>query len=291
MVSSEPQAQDQANIVQPSRTFHSPLERCIAFIMGAKRSRPRTSHFAVHELVEKWKHLLALRDVGFRWDGSSYQGKGTSIHIDSMILHEPALHGLLEVAPSGFPSHGDLRATIAHLQDKLGILSDDKVVTQTARDDATEAWRLMAKHAYNLAKDKSPSADVPQLQSLIAKIVLPKFETLGSEDDISMHGSTCGQGGAEVHGSVSSHSADAPLQAAEVAKMFDLSDCEEENDVEVISMRCSCPECARRLSKARSLGVITIDDECKHMTASIPIPNPMRGQQRLDSVLRASTSR
>lgn len=253
--------------------------------MAPKKCRPATSHFAARELVDEWANVLKLRDPGFKWDGSSYQGKGASIHVDSLKSHEAGLVGLLKVAPSGFPSHTDLRSALAHLQVRHGILADDKLVTQTLSDDATEAWRLMAKHIYTLAKN--PGTCVPSLRSLVAKIVLPKNYD-ATEEDVR---ASSARGSDEPEKANSSR-----LDEEQVAKLYDMPmdvDGDEQEDIEMLSIRCSCSECVQRAKKAKKLGTISIeDDEVVPVQASgkIPVANPKAGKQRLETKPPSSDS-
>lgn len=254
--------------------------------MAPKRCRPRTCHFAKHDLVEKWSDLLNLRDAGFQWDGSSYQSnKSSGINVEGLKLYERPLEGLLQVATSGFPAHLDLRCTFSHLQAKYGILSSDKVVTQQACDDATENWRLMAKMMYNL---KKAGTDVPSLRHLIEIIELPKHES--HEDDDSR--------ASEPRRAEAQDSAEAPprpesfLQLQDVEELYkmdiDIEASDEEGvEVEMVSMRCSCPECVQRSNTAKNMQTIVIQDEHdeeKKPKPTIPIANPKSGHQRHETV-------
>lgn len=250
--------------------------------MGLKRSRPRTSHFAVHGLVDKWQALVELRDPGFNWDGSSYPKGNKAVNIDALEAYARPLQGLLEMAPSGFPSHGDLRNTLSFLQSKYGIFSRDKRVTQRTCDEAAEAWRLMAKHIYNIKKAGTPVG--PSLQLLVGTIALPKRE--GDEDEQSSFGASNKPGDELSEGCPRPSPSRSSLGLKEVEEMFHVEavssdDDDDRDEVELLEMRCACEECVQRGVKAKSLGTIVVDVE-EHKR-QIPVANPIAGQQRQET--------
>ena len=125
----------------------------------------------MHELQAKCQLFLDLRDAGFEWDGSQFCIK--TLSNESLAVYSQPLEGLLQVASSGFPSHLDLRNTLAHLQSKYGIFSQDKIVTMAACNEAADAWRAMAKQLYT---PKKSEVDVPSLRRLIEIVQLPKHQ-------------------------------------------------------------------------------------------------------------------
>ena len=91
--------------------------------MAARAKRPRVAHLKACSLAAGWQQLAALKDPGFRWDGSQYQSGPRSKHGSSqqLIMHMEPLQVLLGMAPSGFPSFLDLRQSIMLLDNVNNI--------------------------------------------------------------------------------------------------------------------------------------------------------------------------
>eukprot|EP00959_Pyramimonas_sp_CCMP1952_P160034 3347301-Pyramimonas_sp.AAC.1 len=275
--------------------------------MAPKRIRPRIYHFVVDDLISKWQEILNLRDPGFHWDGSSFDSKATDY--SSLEKYRTPLQGLLELAPSGFPSHVDVRSTFAKLQKRYGIFSSDNVVNERALDESTAAWRLMAKQIYNLKKN---DIDIPSLRNLTAIIKLPGEVPESSGGDTSSSRGTSSE----------RPPPEKALNLEDVEQLYNVGDnqseeeCYEAEDVEcqMLSMTCHCPECAKMRSSS-GIDAIIIDDEGddkpldkkpakpkdkkpakpedkkpakpedKTPAGAIPVPNPIAGKQRFDTTM------
>ena len=80
----------------------------------------------IDRLLSEWKELLILRDPGFMWDGASYEKSRRSqaaANVAGLVLHYPALLPLIKMAPSGFPSHKDLRSVFEKAQGQHNIFN------------------------------------------------------------------------------------------------------------------------------------------------------------------------
>ena len=141
-----------------------------------RRKRPVESHFVGKTLADKWDALASLRTVNFAWDGSGYMSSRTQ-NIDEMTMlpYAEPLKALLEVAPSGFPSHKCLMETFEELHNRYEVLSCDKRFVLRAATLAAENWKIMTKHLYNIALvDKKLNNE--KLQELVKLIKLPDKE-------------------------------------------------------------------------------------------------------------------
>ena len=95
---------------------------------GERRARPTVSHFDVKALEDAWAPLARLRDARWSWDGGSYTAntRTKTPHGPGLLLHYDALHPLLRLAPTGFPSHPQLKSALESLNKQFGILEVDK---------------------------------------------------------------------------------------------------------------------------------------------------------------------
>ena len=120
-----------------------------------RRGRPSTNRFSPIILAIKWDLLANKRDCGFQWDGSDYDNIKRNLSIDQAGLcnHGKALGPLLDLAPSGFPSHGCVRATLMELQIRYSLFCTDKkdVTLWPKLNTAADMWRIMCKDVYLLA--------------------------------------------------------------------------------------------------------------------------------------------
>ena len=91
-------------------------------------------------------------------------------HIEGLKQYSHLLGPLIDVARSGFPAHGDLRTCILQLNTELDILGVEPAFAWRAASEATDMFRIMAKHLYNLRKS---GEEVPGLDHIISKIMLP----------------------------------------------------------------------------------------------------------------------
>ena len=127
-------------------------------------------------------HELAARKTKtFSWDCSSYTGKSRP-DIMGLVNHREVLKVILKRAPSGVPSHPDLRDTLRILHGMYDIFpgfKESQLFKEFTR--AADAWRGIAKHCYDLAKDiaddqKELTLEVldENVQELVKMIELPR---------------------------------------------------------------------------------------------------------------------
>ena len=136
-----------------------------------RRPRPDTCSFKPGHLVKQWDDLASRRKPGFEWDGSSYgASRGGIPDRDGLVMHAAPLRELLAIAPTGFPSHPSLVATLTQLDEKYqGLLNTTKRFHEKAASLGADQWRIMCKHVYELAKD--PPGDLcEKLQALVKQI-------------------------------------------------------------------------------------------------------------------------
>ena len=141
-----------------------------------RHKRPAESHFVGKTLADKWDGLASRRKVSFAWDGSGYMSTRTQ-NIDEMTMlpYAEPLKALLEVAPSGFPSHKCLMEAFEELHTRYEVLSCDKRFVLRAATLAAENWKIMTEHLYNVALlDKKLNNE--KLQELVKLIRLPDNE-------------------------------------------------------------------------------------------------------------------
>ena len=156
--------------------------------------RPRTSYFDSEDLADQWKELANLRTCGFSWDGRDYAKPSRSTQADKqgLRLYMNALAILLKMAPTGFPSHADLRNTFMVLDKKHGIFGTTEKAQFRVATEATEIWRVMCKDVYNMAKGEDRKVDA-EFKDLVEIITLPesskKFKA-GSSSSLSVDNQT-----------------------------------------------------------------------------------------------------
>ena len=148
-----------------------------------RRPRPLTSTFDPDVLRWKWSGLAALRASGFSWDGSSYAGANSSKVGDDagLALHYLALKPLVEVAPTGFPSHISLQITLEKLDQDHCVLKTEPRFAARAANIAAENWRTMCKHLYGMAIAGATPTD-PKVAELVGLIKLRDAE--GSKQEL-----------------------------------------------------------------------------------------------------------
>ena len=119
--------------------------------------------------------LAELRSPGdFSWDGDTYPNTKRGLKPDAEALagHAKPLEKMLSLAPTGYPSHSNLRTALLILQRKFQILSD---ATQGALDRCTDQWKIMMKDVAVLAK---AGVEVPPLlQSSVDIVTLASSPT------------------------------------------------------------------------------------------------------------------
>ena len=150
----------------------------------SRRARPRTAHFLVEELEAAWEPFAKMRSCGFSWDGGGYGGTArSSPDHRGLVDHADALEPLLRLAPSGFPCHGRAKAAFLNLKSKYGILEVENRFANRASSLAAEAWRVMAKHVYNMVVDNVPPADA-KIRKLMALVQVPAFGASDSTESL-----------------------------------------------------------------------------------------------------------
>ena len=142
-----------------------------------RRKRPTESHFVGKTLADKWDGLASRRKVSFAWDGSGYMSTRTQ-NIDEMTMlpYAEPLKALLEVAPSGFPSHKCLVDAFEELHNRYEVLNCDKRFVLRAATLAAENWKIMTNHLYNVALNEDNKLNNETLQELVKLIKLPDNE-------------------------------------------------------------------------------------------------------------------
>ena len=129
--------------------------------------------------MEAWQPLMIIRRLAFSWDGSLYgrPARGSSPDKAGLVSHSPALRGLLEAAPSGFPSQASLRNVFLLADSKFQILGIDEKWRFKECNNAADLWRKMCADVYNLAKNIKDNSNFPQeLQDLMSMIDLKATE-------------------------------------------------------------------------------------------------------------------
>ena len=217
-----------------------------------RKSRPRVSHFEALDLAARWDGLAQLRDAGFARCGSSYPAakRGLSISIAGMKMHAAGLRPLLEVAPTGFPSHSRLTATLEHLNAKYAILTTG---TDAALQCslAADRWRTMCKDVYRCVTGGIVCHDIQGLTSLIAPC------SVGARSSSSV----------DVEPSFPSWS-DVDDDASDI----DIGDAKSDTDVELVGITCRCDKCQT---------VIELSSESD--ADGIRVPNPRHRGQKLET--------
>eukprot|EP00959_Pyramimonas_sp_CCMP1952_P049479 1033760-Pyramimonas_sp.AAC.1 len=198
--------------------------------MASSRSpRPLTSNFSEAQLKQQWSGLAKLKKPGFSWDASSYQvsTRTEKPDLESLENHARAARPLIELAPTGFPSIVNLRNVFVQLHKEYNIFDsiDDRHVWKTATD-ASDKWRIVCKHVYNLKKAGASDslAEYPQLQGLVGLIQLPKPKVPAAAES---------PGGGEP-------APDAPggIALEDVASMFPIADSDDELGPEDADEEC-----------------------------------------------------
>ena len=253
--------------------------------------RPLTSHFAPSALVEAWAELAALKHPGWDWDGSTYSFSNRSNLGDAegIAKHSPALKQLLLLAPTGFPSHPDLRAAMIQLHNKFDIFKGTCMIFKDAAESA-DRWRVMCRHLYNRRRDGNCE---PSIKGLMDLIELPK----ASKEDLTTSGMDPG---------------DVQSLFPDFDEALDLPDPTDEDvicvddDVQIVNVQCHCPACKPKTTGSSSSTTPTSQTFCKgspsetSALASLatsssdqgqgpPIPDPGRGQQNNTTLTQKGT--
>ena len=145
-------------------------------IMAA--SRPLYKVVDGHQLMEAWSPWLKLRQPGWAWGGSEYRRphRNQAADVGGLELYKRPLLKLLELAPSGFPTHTSMREALLLCDDRFAILAlaDSSRLERAAV--AADVWRKMAKDVYNMAKAGTHGAHPPMLKDMVDMIDLSHRE-------------------------------------------------------------------------------------------------------------------
>ena len=176
-----------------------------------RRKRPTTTNFKAAELVESWKERTNLRDPGFQWDGSGYGKPSRSSGIDeeSISTYAKPLKVLLTLAPTGFPSHPDLRRAFVILNQRFNALQVSQRQEEKAASEAADKWRIMCRDVYNATKKKNKEGYSDAMTELIALIHHPGPDGDEIDNDCNEEEETpaeAGTGAADATGKPTSHS-------------------------------------------------------------------------------------
>jgi len=189
---------------------------------------------------------------------------------------------LLELARTGFPTHTSLREAFVHCDEKYGIFESTGRGRHDLANDAADVWRKMCRDVYNMAKSKvfpSDLGDVVAIVDLSHRIGAEedgKSSEVGSckntSNTVATETSTevakktgtevvkmTGRKIATMTGNESEGTKTTYNEVAETGMELALPDFAEftdeeaeprescmtvdDSDVEITSMRCSCPQC------------------------------------------------
>ena len=100
--------------------------------------------------------------------------RGLSPDEQGLDAHAEPLKIMLAHCPTGFPSHPQLRSTFERLQEQRHICGADLPAHLVLKEThvAADAWRIMTKHVYALAR-KTFVSTFPGVNELLAMIRLP----------------------------------------------------------------------------------------------------------------------
>ena len=114
----------------------------------AQRKRIKYIRFVPAYLAERLDALAAQRKSRFSWAGNSYTAlsRSQAPNQESLNEHATALQHFVAIAPNGFPSHVDTRATFAILHAKHNILQAGPGFEHKIIDEAADAWRIITTH-------------------------------------------------------------------------------------------------------------------------------------------------
>ena len=149
--------------------------------------------------------------------------------------------------------------------------------------NAADAWRIMAKHAYQLRKDNVPLTE--DVLAPIVGLIEPPLAKRPSEDSLALVASTTEQAMTtsdvtrmfEEATSALAEASAASEPAQLVSADYAADDDDEDDDCVETSFKCACPECVGQsapsttpLPKSAALG--------------LRIPNPKKGAQRTETL-------
>ena len=134
----------------------------------APKVRPLTSYFDSAGLAEAFAPLASLKDPGFAWNGQSYthHTRGPTADRASLKAHEAPLAIMLRFAATGFPSHKDLRRALTLVDVQHSIFRGPESKEEEAIR-ASDQWRILCKHIYELAKGGYGEGPLKELVAMI----------------------------------------------------------------------------------------------------------------------------
>ena len=195
------------------------------------------------ETSHNGSNVAQLRDPGLSWDGGSHNAnRNGSGDVQGLCSNAQALIPVLDVAPSGFPSHASVRdalQAVHRTREAFGPISGAQLWV-TANTDS-ECWRLLCKHVCNFARTRAVIED-GAFKSTVAQIKLP----------VNAGGDVCAQvAGGELE--TAAKTVTVPTSPTEVQAMFvgfddDRPQVHEvgsstESEVHITSTKCSCERC------------------------------------------------
>ena len=155
--------------------------------MRGRAPRPITMRFESSHLVEKLDPLAQKRRQRFCWTGASYESCSRSLapNLPSLDKHTEVLKPIVEIAPSGFPSHPNLSGCLVALHWRHaifeGVVQGSRVHTIAAQ--SADRWRIMARHLYDLKKAQLDLRDsFPRIADILDLMDEPRASTATGEE-------------------------------------------------------------------------------------------------------------
>ena len=237
-----------------------------------RRVRPTVSHFDVKSLKQEWAALAQLRDPGWSWDGSTYSANMRTKVPDhqALVMHCDGLVPWLAHAPTGFPSHPQLKSVLESLNVRFGILQVTQKFQSRAAALAAEGWRVMCRHLYNLAVSGTKDFDDPKLKKMVQLIQVRDATGATASETSIMRASDAAA--LFPHGDDEESACD--VDCSEVADDKGgnedvVSITSDDSDVWFCRVQCACRQCTLAAGATDDLGALDV------------IPNAAIGGQRL----------
>ena len=129
--------------------------------------------------------LAMLKHTEFEWNGSTYSSLSRTMgpSPEGLQAYADPLHIMMELAPSGFPAHKDVRDGLSLLHHKwavLGVKKDENAGDLLRRlNEAADHFRILTKHIY-LLRVGQIETEYPDVNKLIAMVVLPARQHSGA---------------------------------------------------------------------------------------------------------------
>ena len=242
--------------------------------------RPASVVLKPCDVVSELKGLLEKRLPGFQWDGSDYQRphRNQAADKDGLLLYLEPLQKLLKLAPTGFPTHTSLRESFELCDEKFKIFDDKSHGRHTTAARAADVWRKMCADIYQMAKGGVYDAS---LRPLVACITLKEKSAATSAASPSEHaGAKTPTRQDDASTSAASRSPAAPsstsIQVADVSSMSPDFDDHDFDDIEIVHVRCNCPDCRIAIPPPQSGGQKRAQEAQAADAPSPPPPHPAR---------------